>query len=75
MSREIFAKRIRLLRESNKLTTRMMAEKIGVTNAAISYYENGKREPTLSILIAYSDYFKVPLDYLIGNTDDPVKKF
>jgi transcriptional regulator with XRE-family HTH domain len=69
MSKEIFAKRIKELRESHNMTTRMMAEAIGVTNAAISYYENCKREPTLSVIIAYRDYFNVSLDYLVGNSD------
>jgi transcriptional regulator with XRE-family HTH domain len=70
----VFAKRVKDLRENQKLTTRMMAGKIGVTSAAISYYENGKREPKLSTLLAYSKYFGVTLDYLIGISDDPYKK-
>lgn len=48
------------------MTTRRMAEIVGVTNAAISYYENCKREPTLSVMEAYSKYFNVSLDELVG---------
>lgn len=70
MSQEIFAKRIRDLREQHNLTTRMLAEKIGITNAAISYYENCKREPTLTVMKAYAKYFKVTLDYLVGMEDE-----
>lgn len=74
MSREVFSKRIKELRITHGLTTRMMAEKIGLTNAAISYYENGKREPTLSVILAYAKYFDVTLDYLLGLSDEPLRK-
>lgn len=66
MGIEVFAYRIRKLRESKNLTTRMLAEELGISNAAISFYENCKREPTLSVMEAYSKYFKVTLDYLAG---------
>lgn len=66
MGMNFFAKKIRQLRESQHITTRRMAEIIGVTNAAISYYENCKREPTLSVMEAYSKYFNLSLDELTG---------
>jgi len=74
MGLEIFAERIRKLRESNGLSTRMMADKIGTSHVAISFYENCKREPTLSVIKAYAKYFGVTTDYLIGITDEPYKK-
>lgn len=70
MSKEIFANRIKTLREENNLNTREMAAIIGVTNPAISYYENCKREPTLSIIEAYANYFNVSTDYLFGRIND-----
>jgi transcriptional regulator with XRE-family HTH domain len=66
MGMEFFASKIKGLRESQHMTTRRMAEIIGVTSAAISYYENCKREPTLSVMEAYSKYFNMTLDELVG---------
>ena len=69
MSIEVFAKRARELRKSKNFTTRMMATELNLSCALISYYENRKREPTLSALKAYAQYFNVTMDYLAGMTD------
>jgi transcriptional regulator with XRE-family HTH domain len=70
MGVEIFAQRIKTLREANGLSTRGMGEELGVSHVSISYYENCKREPTLSIMEAYAKYFNVTVDYLIGLSDN-----
>jgi transcriptional regulator with XRE-family HTH domain len=59
-----FARKIKKLRESRNLTTRMLAEELGISHGQISKYENDKTEPTLSVLRAYSKFFNVTLDYL-----------
>lgn len=69
MGVEVFAQRIKALREAKGLTTRLMGEELGVSHVAISYYENCKREPTLSVMEAYAKYFNVSVDYLIGLSD------
>lgn len=66
MGVEIFAKRIKDLRISHGLTTRMMGEKIGVSHSSIAFYENCTREPSLTVMKAYADYFNVSLDFLCG---------
>ncbi len=43
-----------------------LARAIGVSKGIISLWENGKREPTLSNLIALSEFFQVSLDDLAG---------
>lgn len=43
-----------------------LARAIGVSKGIVSLWENGKREPTLSNLLALSDFFQVSLDYLAG---------
>ena len=48
------------------------------TAAAISQFENGKRTPEISALIDFADFYKVPLDYLIGREmplEKPSEKF
>jgi repressor LexA len=70
MGIEVFSKNIKALREAKGLSTRAMGEEIGVSHVAISYYENCKREPTLSVMEAYSKYFNVSIDYLIGLSNE-----
>ena len=43
-----------------------LARAIGMSKGIVSLWENGKREPTLSNLLALSDFFQVSLDYLVG---------
>jgi transcriptional regulator with XRE-family HTH domain len=66
----VFASKIRNLRESKGMTTRMLAEEIGISNGQISKYENDIHEPTLSILNKYKEYFGVSLDYLCSDQED-----
>ena len=67
----IFSSRLKSLRISNKLTQKDIAENIGITVRAYQYYEADEREPYLSNLCALAKTFKVSLDYLVGNTDNP----
>lgn len=66
----IFAKKIRKLREDRGMSTRMLAEQIGVSCGQISKYENGVHEPTLSILNKYKEIFSVSLDYLCNDKEE-----
>ncbi len=66
----VFAKRIKELRNERNLTVRILAEELGISHSAITYYENCQREATLSILKLYSTFFNVSLDYLMGISDE-----
>ena len=44
-----------------------LAKELGVSKGIISLWENGLREPNMSSLIIMSKYFKVSIDYLVGN--------
>lgn len=46
-----------------------LAKKIDILKPQISELENGKREPSIRELKAYSRYFKVPMEYLLGISD------
>ena len=41
----------------------------GLTAAAISQYENGKRIPEIDTLVDFADFFQVSVDYLLGIVD------
>ncbi|MBQ8881928.1 MAG: helix-turn-helix transcriptional regulator [Clostridia bacterium] len=42
-----------------------LANALGVSKGIISLWENGLREPTLSNLIALSNYFQISIDDLV----------
>ena len=55
-------KEIRKKKGYNQLKVAM---DLNITRQALSYYENGKREPSLALLVAFSEYFNVSINYLI----------
>ena len=63
--------RLRILRESVKLSQVKMAELLGVKQSSINRYEQGQSAPSLETLVKYADYFDVSMDYLYCRTDDP----
>lgn len=71
---EIFAKRLRELRELKGLGVRELASELGISHASISMYENCKREPTVSVCKLFADYFGVTCDYLLGLIDEPKRR-
>ena len=53
------------IRKQKKLNQQKVAIDLNISREALSHYENGKREPSLSMLVAMSKYFNVSIDYLI----------
>lgn len=53
------------IRIQKKLSQQKVAMELNISREALSHYENGRREPSLSMLIRMSDYFNVSIDYLI----------
>lgn len=56
---------VRAWREHRELTLHALAEKCGVTDAALSQIENGKREPSVKLLKAIAEVLSVDLDDLV----------
>ena len=69
-----FSKRLVELRQSRNLTQKQVYEAVGMSSIGYQRYEYGDREPAFSKLIALADYFDVSLDYLVGRSDDPVRR-
>ena len=63
---DLFKNRLKEIRQSKGITVNKLSKAIGVKPATISYYENGKRYPSIKHLLALSDYFNVTIDYLCG---------
>ena len=57
------------LRIKNKYTQEDIANKFDMTKTGISYWENGKSEPSLEVIEKLSELFNVSIDYLLGNSD------
>lgn len=61
------AKNIRHLRRLRKLTQEQFAEDLLITRSRVSSYEEGRSEPPISTLIAFSKFFNLPIDILVKN--------
>lgn len=64
---------IRTRRRILGLTMKQLANIVGVTEAAISHYETGRREPDNDMLLRIANALGVTVDYLIGHEDSPAK--
>ena len=56
---------IKYLRIKKKITQQQIAEYLGKTDGAVSFWESGSREPNLEDLIKLSKIFEVSIDDLI----------
>lgn len=61
--------RLKELRLERNLTIHQLATAIGVSDIAISRWENNLREPKLESVIALAQYFGVTIEYLLGLED------
>lgn len=58
--------RLRELRENRSLLQSDLADFLGISTPAYSYYENGKREMTTTTATKLANFFNVSVDYLLG---------
>ena len=56
---------LKKIRKQRNFNQQKVALDLNISREALSYYENGKREPSLSLLVAMSNYFNVSINYLI----------
>ena len=63
---------LKIIRKKRNLNQQKVALDLNISREALSYYENGKREPSLSLLLKMSNYFNVSINYLI--TGEEFKK-
>jgi len=56
---------LKQIRKEKNLNQQKVAIDLNISREALSHYENGKREPSLSMLIKMSEYFNVSINYLI----------
>lgn len=64
-----FATRLKELRESKKLNQYELAEKLNISQSAITKWERDATVPTADNIILIAKFFNVTSDYLLGLTD------
>ena len=59
------------LRRERNINQRAAAADLGISQALLSHYENGAREPGLGFVCRACDYYGVSADYLLGRSPLP----
>lgn len=62
---KVLSKQIESLRRRKGLSQTELAQRLHISPSAIGMYEQGRREPSIEILVALSEEFGVSIDYLI----------
>ena len=65
-----FSRSLALLRRERNVSQREAARELGISQALLSHYENGAREPGLSFVRKACDYYHVSADFLLGRSMD-----
>ena len=63
-----FSRTLSLLRQERGVSQRTAASDLGISQALLSHYENGIREPGLSFVVKSCDYYHVSADFILGRT-------
>lgn len=63
---EAVGPRLRRIRELHHLKLTEAAEQTGISKSTLSRLENGRRRPSLELLLPLSQLYRVPLDELVG---------
>lgn len=65
-----FAAILNSLRRESNLSQKKAADELGISQALLSHYENGVREPKMEFIIKACRYYGVTTDYILGRTDE-----
>lgn len=63
-----FSRALALLRKEKGVSQRVAAENLGISQALLSHYETGAREPGLCFVSQACTYYNVTADFLLGRT-------
>lgn len=63
--------RIAALRHRSKMSQSELARQLGISASAVGMYEQGRREPSLDILVTMAEIFGVTTDYLLTGAVHP----
>lgn len=60
---------LKKIRKEKGFSQLKVALDLNMSRKALSYYENGKRNPDIQTLKLFSKYFNVSIDFLINGKD------
>lgn len=63
-----FSRSLALLRRERGISQRHAAQELGISQALLSHYENGTREPGLAFVVRACNFYNVSADFLLGRT-------
>ena len=66
--------KLKALRTSAGLTQKQLAEKVGVSDKSLGYYETNERTPRKNTIASISEYFNVPAEFLTQESEDDFEK-
>lgn len=66
----MLGQRIKQLRQEHDITQKELADFLGVTPKAVSFYELGQRMPPNEMILKLAQKFCVSTDYLLGNKEN-----
>ena len=69
-----FGTKLYLMRKSEQLSQKELAGMLGVTNKAISKWENGDAMPSLNQLVAISKIFNISIDEMLKGDEQNEKQ-
>ena len=69
-------KRLKELREDRDLTQTQISKILNMSQTGYSKYKTGENDVPTKILIELAKYYKVPVDYILGltNETEPYKR-
>ena len=67
----LFSETLSALRKGRGVSQRQAAADLGISQALLSHYENGAREPGLRFVCKACDYYGVTADYILGRSAHP----
>ena len=70
MNERQFCANLSRLRREKGVSQRKAASDLNISQALLSHYENGAREPGLAFVCRACDYYGVTADFLLGRTRD-----
>lgn len=68
-----FPEKLYILRTRNNLSQKELAEKIGVAQASVNYWEKGQRTPSIEAAVKLADFFDITVESLLRE-DNMIKK-
>ena len=65
-----FAQTMSELRREKGVSQRTAASELNISQALLSHYENGAREPGIPFICRACEYYGVSADYMLGISDE-----